>query len=123
MARISRAEKDKKIIDENPNASIHDLRLLGVSEQKLAEMEAVQTGTIKPQHVYEPSQKVAPIVIPDLQPTMRAKPIIKTPVFIKTDDLVVVKDTQTGKRTRMRRIYAEKMANKKLNKNRYVIEG
>lgn len=123
MARISRAEKDKKIIDENPNASIHDLRLLGVSEQKLAEMEAVQTGTIKPQPVYEPPQKVAPIVIPDLQPTMRAKPIIKTPVFIKTDDLVVVKDTQTGKRTRMRRIYAEKMANKKLNKNRYVIEG
>lgn len=99
---VSRASKDEQIIKDNPDASIHELRLAGVTEATLKKME---------------SAKVAPVVKQD-----RAQPIIKTQVatFIPQDDQAVLVERATGKRTSMVRQYAEKLSRK--NPKVYYVE-
>lgn len=110
MARISRAEKDKKIIEENPGKSPYELLQIGLSEQgyeSLVAQEAKQPEpTIKEVVIEEPER-----LIPEVKPSGRAMPRLINHHVSVLSSVARVKSPD-GKITTMERSRAIKFVNK-----------
>lgn len=129
MARIS---KDDTIIKNNPNMTVHEYRLLGVSENKLKELQAREESDLK-----ATKQKIDPKVVDEttkampvtakaepkvtLTPTISAQPILRPIHQYGDDDMAILVEKASGKRTPMRRHYANKFVRK--NQKTHHVEG
>jgi hypothetical protein len=114
---MARQSKDSIIIKDNPGKSIHEYRLLGVTEAKLKELQAIEDKVAKNKQAEEKiapvetkaaPQKAQPVVTKDA--THRAIPQAKMYVPPPASEMAVLVEISTGKRTPMNRKHAERRA-------------
>lgn len=103
--------KDARIIKENPGKTIHEYRLLGVSEKKLEELQSIEDAKEKlPIPKAKEVQKAEPVVVKNEK--FRAQPAAKMYVPAPNNDMVTVVEVSTQKRTPMSRKFGERLVKK-----------